>query len=883
MEATVGPPEARTSASVDSFRFPTLTVNDKVADLASSSLSMRSKPNRNSSEVGSSLEESTYEFLGDSVVLTSDDDDGQTESLESNDGDTPDDVTSLPDTDDPRDGSACDSTTNQGRYDKSASALRRTDTDELNGMDSGVTIKADMRLKDTGIDGTVVFEEPKATGDQDETTVTHLLYHCEEPQMPDALRAYEWPRIDIIVRQTMSKQPLVLGRPYRILYVGEHAFLTAIIPKIASALAAGFDSDIDNHRGSSRYNVIPVSGFGGDHLTPDVEVIESSGIDLIVDECTYMTARPSYVRTGMCDLALKLNNKETALISNGQFKITAGSSSSEKVPDLAVFFHTSPQSETARRTTLKGQDWGPAHRSILRSCNIPILDISEELLFCRRPTSYEYIQGSLHVSVERRDLEDFEFNPWVLDRLPVDLLTFSEMDPLQLNRYLACLVPHRQKSIVQRMMCWSRDNLLPKVKTVAQNTSHRYSTRGTAYKEFRARLSRLPVQRWQVTALVGGLILLVISTMLAPYLRTSQPIGQALTPYHNSATRVNSTKSVFSSLRTPKTSDTGKAITKPSLEKSLGQPLTYPLSPEANDSPDFKISSVRANVISLVPPKRFTNTRKPPELFARVMRGDEPVTTQLNKSINGMYLITMEQDQTHGKLNLTIWTKTKPVVSQSFNIALGNRYLKPYTWSKAADKVSDTIRSDVAIAQADLRKMSFQVSAGMHQTFNQIDGSIRAVGRTLLSSAELSREQAKYYAKRAVAVRNSLSQQLAERGSSMYRQALEQHSKTGRDVSQKVRKLHHACARPLKTLYESIKPLDIARMWRNAPPMRKSQALVRARKNACGLVERLKERKSVRAARRKASAADSKMSRKAKRMEGKTEGARKRIGKNNRD
>ncbi|KAK3078709.1 hypothetical protein LTS18_006819, partial [Coniosporium uncinatum] len=76
---------ASSNSSAHSFTFPTLQVNSSLADLASQTKNMPGPSN----EPASSLDDSTYDLLGDSTVLTSDDEDARTESLASttDDGD----------------------------------------------------------------------------------------------------------------------------------------------------------------------------------------------------------------------------------------------------------------------------------------------------------------------------------------------------------------------------------------------------------------------------------------------------------------------------------------------------------------------------------------------------------------------------------------------------------------------------------------------------------------------------------------------------------------------------------------------------------------------------------------------------------------------------
>ena len=91
------------SASCHALTYPSVAVHSTLASLASENLDMRSNTKNHVEETPSSLEDSTYEVLGDSSFETSDDEEGRTESLASTDGHTPDDISSIADTEESND------------------------------------------------------------------------------------------------------------------------------------------------------------------------------------------------------------------------------------------------------------------------------------------------------------------------------------------------------------------------------------------------------------------------------------------------------------------------------------------------------------------------------------------------------------------------------------------------------------------------------------------------------------------------------------------------------------------------------------------------------------------------------------------------------------
>jgi len=271
----------RSNERLITLHYPVLPLEVKSPSLSSSTMSGRS--DIHSDDNASSLGDSAYEILTDSAVLTSDDEDrdDNTDSVASLDEHGTDDVASLADTE---------------ASEETASTSSRSDSHpeahgipEFSGLDqethyreassSGATLRGEERSSTPPIE----FEEPAFLGEQ--VSVTHTVCNFSEQQTAEILKrvriADPPTRLAATVRQTMAKQGLAIDEPFRVLYVGNSTAKGDIISKIGASLAVPMAET--GHRRSSRFNVVPVSSFGG-NSSPEVELIDSFGLELVVDE-----------------------------------------------------------------------------------------------------------------------------------------------------------------------------------------------------------------------------------------------------------------------------------------------------------------------------------------------------------------------------------------------------------------------------------------------------------------------------------------------------------------------------------------------------------------------------------------------------------------------
>lgn len=195
---------------------------------------------------------------------------------------------------------------------------------------------------------------------------------------------------DFVIYQA-DHEPLQLQKPFRIHYHGDEESQDAVVEKIAQAIAVSHSSD-EIEDASSRFNVVQLSSFGEDKAAPQVTLIPSSGIELVVEACQ----------------ACRLQKGRDEKVSHS-LSFTDGHR-----PDLAVFCHRSdaPESSMAALSALTVEH------------GIATLDVAADLLRIK----YPFTQTGDMRMVSRDEI------------CLIDFRNFLEQDAMKLNRHIAYLL-----------------------------------------------------------------------------------------------------------------------------------------------------------------------------------------------------------------------------------------------------------------------------------------------------------------------------------------------------------------------------------------------------------------------------------------------------------
>ena len=215
----------------------------------------------------------------------------------------------------------------------------------------------------------------------------------------------------------MISQGLVLDEPYKVLYVGDPLAKDAIMQKVGSALAATLRSEKPC---PSRFNVVPISSFG-DFLSPEVVLIDSTGLELSVEECH--SASFAKRDGGNDTISMTLSNRTLieSYWSGSKFAITEH----WKLPDIAVFYLSENDAILARQTRR-------FVRSFMSRHTVPCIFISQVSLWNKPAEIIALDHRTPHLCLQAHGSEKDKYE--VVKRLPIDIQTFLSLDARQMNR-----------------------------------------------------------------------------------------------------------------------------------------------------------------------------------------------------------------------------------------------------------------------------------------------------------------------------------------------------------------------------------------------------------------------------------------------------------------
>ena len=564
----------------------------------------------------------------------------------------------------------------------------------------------------------IVFEEPKALDlyPRDEISVSHVVKTFSEQETSAMLSQIrtDWRPVQLVatVRQSMTQRGLSVDEPYRLLYVGDNSAKAAIVSKIAAALNSNQEP---GKASSQRFNVVPITSFGGGS-SPEVELIDSFGPEIIIDECT--SAMIGLTTSGHDSIHIILNNNSNRVSStwNGS-RFVVGPK--WKQPDVAVFYLSNNDDIGAKQVRRHV-------RSFLSRHAIPSIVISESPIWGRAREPITLDHRSLHLHIEGDGPEGSR--NWVWKRLPVDLATFLVVDVEQLGRNLACLSSARggPRSTKEENPIESGDPSDNVEKSLLDLFGFKVNLGGI-------RKYRAPDIRSLL--ILGSVLLLAVVyttatlslqkfTQVSPRAEHSRnllnPSVSVISTSATSATTVGSV--VFSTSTSVRPSAVTSIRAHDSVSKSISVTHTntdlasflldsHALAP--NKSDQFKIHVIGDCHIVLRPPHWFTLLRRAPKLFFKVTRKGEILEHQLSILFEGVYALKLPREVAHGTLNVSVWTKSKPRIDESFQVDFGTPWLKVAGWKRAAQVLTEQMQRDWGTAQTSLASVVNHTNTGL--------------------------------------------------------------------------------------------------------------------------------------------------------------------------
>ncbi|EWC48524.1 hypothetical protein DRE_01746 [Drechslerella stenobrocha 248] len=724
------------------------------------------------------LGESTYEILSDLSIPSHSDDDDDLSSLASLAEDSPDEDEDEDDDDEENDDDGDEApefafpnpSTEVSQELKDTQSLPYTDfiPDVLDkfesagipsytGLDQHEPLRSHAAISEDSLgDVMIQFEDDIPPGAQ--ASLSYDVQKFTGPELDDLRPIVHAPNdvsvLHSALRCSLGAEPLNVTETFRVLYIGDESAKDEIFRKLGAALVVHSTSyeSLEDSKSSSRFNVVPVTSFGNSLATPEVELVESFGLEMTVDTCSEANLTWEGVNNEAA-LHLLIKTKmwvHLRPVTNG-YKLEAPG---WRLPHLAIIYCNSTDDSTKRGTRA-------CARSFLDRCGIPFLSISNKKLY-DSTEDYHIDSRVLHLAVEsRRTNENGARIREVYKEYPVDLQSFLSLDVHQLSRNLAVVV--QQEDDDQIASAGASPSLWEKIVKASNDILD----------------GNMPDHGANVILTVFyGLLLstlcLWFSFAFASFMKpasvaynTSPSVAATVDASTTTGTRTLTSLAISSSTKTsakiavakqspvsqsyisisthakPSTSSLAKSVPSSLMTVSTGVTslsVTDIPSLPANESNEFAMYTISEGHIVLRSPQKFAALRRAPALIVHVKRKDQTVPVEVNKLFRGVYAIKMDLGEAWGTLNITVRTESKPIVNQSFVLDLGNPWLSTSAWKRTVLATSSDLKKVVnkASSKANVYAQKFQESGK-----KQIDMAKKDVKYLQKEAVKLKQEFAK--------------------------------------------------------------------------------------------------------------------------------------------
>ncbi|KAL6721594.1 hypothetical protein ACLMJK_000698 [Lecanora helva] len=692
---------------------------------------MASVHDESGDDTASSLGESSYDFIEDRSNATTDDEDqdAMTESTTSSDGNTFEQIHP------PMQGhEQSDHVEQHSQGESAVSPHILPKTSRFHNVPSSQS--PDQGYPDLDFEhqpDPIEFEEPSITNLNSSrfTEVSHTLNliekHASANQFYGNLLDRLHGHLAISVRQTMTSQSLnPRDGKYKILYIGDAQIRESIIQKVGTALAATLATSPQEPETprSSKFNIIPISAFEGE-TSPEVVLIDSSGLELTVEDCQYASFTRKQSGHDSIRLALFGDNIVESSWTGSSFSI----SDDWRLPDVAIFFLPDDDNFGLRTTRQFARTFMSRHK-------VPSITISQSPTWDTALTesiSLDYLTP--HICLESR--KSSLVHAQIIRRYPIDLQTFLNIDAGQMNRNLACLSatpkiskPKKDNDATAEDVRSVSANLRELVKSfIADLQTEGFSS--LVQSEHIARFAFILISLLGMVAVGLGFLGLLSASRVS----TSKvfPIDASLTSTPDVSTLTKSEVALLTSNAIAPISESTSSIpvqlatTKStSTNTDLASFLldAYTLAP--NKSDHFKVHVLGDCHVVLKPPQWFTKAKKTPTLFFKVQRSNLDLQHQKTTLFDGVYALQVPREDAYGMVNVSVWTESKPLVNENFEVDFGSSWLKVAGWKKAISVMSDSIRGDLNSVQTGLSTVFDHTKTSLSTFVQQRNKSVTA-------------------------------------------------------------------------------------------------------------------------------------------------------------
>lgn len=735
-------PRPYTESSV-TLKFPTISVHGTPASWLSQSqlITMTSQHDETScDDTSSSLGDSSYDFVDDRSIATTDDEDQDamtqsTASSDEHDFDRPD----IRQLHGGSGGAPCQVPHSQGSENPSHQETYPHADPPSSRLQSDVQALSDQvpMEKLYKEQEAIEFIEPSITNlnFQKPFEVSHTLKIIDGQdaavgKLYRNMLARRSGKVAVTVRQTMASHSLQLrARPYKILYVGDSSMRDVVVQKIATALATSLiHSSSPNFEkpGPSKFNVVPISAFG-EATSPEVVLIDSSGLEMSVEECSFASFAKTEGGNDTISMELTDGSQVVSSWSGSNFLI----SNNWRIADIAVICSSESDSVAVKQTRRIARSFMSRHA-------VQTIAITKALYSESHADAITLDYLTPHIYLE--SLEPMGHSrTQTVRRLPIDLATFLRIDAGQLNRNLACLTAARG---------YSKGYAPPKVAKSRKSSHDRLSFK-EIYDAFVADirkdglkgLNRYEYMAGFVVMLMSVLSMVVVGFGLTGILGASRvsnsrvfPTSVASNPALSISTSTIATAAPLSlpSLSALAASLASSTPARDSPAKSLSTDVdiasflldAHTLAP--NKSDEFKVHVLGDCHIVLRPPHWFSSMKKNPKLLFKVTRGGKTLEHQISTLFDRVYAMQIPREDSYGVLNINVWTESKPKIEERFEVDFGSSWFQVVGWKRASRVLTESIRGDLLSARTSLSILYQRTKTGLYQSLQQQRAKVAA-------------------------------------------------------------------------------------------------------------------------------------------------------------
>ncbi|PGH36936.1 hypothetical protein GX50_00171 [[Emmonsia] crescens] len=600
------------------------------------------------------------------------------------------------------------------------------------------------------VSDSIEFVEPDNWPERETIELKHTIQVFNEAETPDFLRALPHDlgdgHLSVTVQQTMAKRGLDLTKPFRALYVGAPDFKHIILDKMGDVLVASSDDGINNgvSADSSRFHVVPASFGTG--ASPNYAELLPIHVQLIVDECVSATAEREDNKPSTISITLKNRNPCSSTWTGSGYAIQ--SATPWTPPDLAIFF-------MAQDDNIVGRKIHSLCHTFMKRHGVPSMVISENPMWTKQNPMVPLDYQSLHVCLESRDKETGESR--VLGRYPIDLKTFESIAPGQLNRNIASLsglyssksiskateVPGKVTETSDQVRGWKtwvdiRSSPDGSSQLLFFGTPYNFDTIAHAFLTFGIFavgflvIALISTFLHAFTLLIVDLSSRLPSLPISPLLYGPAPTTAYLAP------RTTTANTAETSLMPLSVSDlilpdcTGKYSF--DIDTYISK-LSSRTDEEGSEPDKFQVHVIGDCHIIIKLPSRPTSRRKAPKFEVTVTRADQHIPFDQERLFDGVYTLRLPREDAYGPLNISITTKSKPIIEQVTEVDFGKPWLKIANWKKAAQKLSAQLKSDLNLASVGLSDVYNRMSADFYEMSDVLRGETELAGRASLQRA----------------------------------------------------------------------------------------------------------------------------------------------------